>query len=237
MALLKGAKSVHWAQDLYPVAETLAVIRPQGWLARGLRWLSTFCCSGGRIVCIGRCMRERLTKRGIRAARLALIPNWAGPGTGAAAARTANPFSPARRIERRAGRYVFSNFGLAHHFDAIIEAAAILALQCPEVSLLLVVTAALPQLRSAGTSRTRRPAQCTLSAVSAEKNNWPRKPERGGHSASLCMRENMYGLVVPSKVYGILAAGRPCVFLGPAESEIRASRRRVRLRFRAARKY
>ena len=38
------------------------------------------------------------------------------------------------------------------------------------------------------------------------------------HLAS--MRENLCGLVVPSKVYGILAAGRPCVFLGPRESEV-----------------
>ena len=33
------------------------------------------------------------------------------------------------------------------------------------------------------------------------------------------MRHELCGLVVPSKVYGVLAAGRPCVFLGPAESE------------------
>ena len=33
------------------------------------------------------------------------------------------------------------------------------------------------------------------------------------------MQENLCGLVVPSKIYGILAAGRPCVFLGPAASE------------------
>ena len=33
------------------------------------------------------------------------------------------------------------------------------------------------------------------------------------------MHENICGLVVPSKVYGALAAGRPCLFLGPEESE------------------
>ena len=36
----------------------------------------------------------------------------------------------------------------------------------------------------------------------------------------ISMRHNLCGLVVPSKVYGILAAGRPCLFLGPAESEV-----------------
>ena len=33
------------------------------------------------------------------------------------------------------------------------------------------------------------------------------------------MRPNLCGLVVPSKVYGVLAAGRPCLFVGPADSE------------------
>jgi hypothetical protein len=33
------------------------------------------------------------------------------------------------------------------------------------------------------------------------------------------MHANLSGLVVPSKVYGVLAAGRPCVFLGPETSE------------------
>lgn len=37
------------------------------------------------------------------------------------------------------------------------------------------------------------------------------------HLAS--MFERMAGLVVPSKVYGIVASERPCVFLGPQESE------------------
>ena len=38
------------------------------------------------------------------------------------------------------------------------------------------------------------------------------------HLATL--RGELCGLMVPSKVYGILAAGRPCVFLGPAGSEV-----------------
>ncbi|MGK2859775.1 MAG: glycosyltransferase family 4 protein [Thermoanaerobaculia bacterium] len=34
------------------------------------------------------------------------------------------------------------------------------------------------------------------------------------------MRERMPGLLVPSKIYGILAAGRPTIYVGPAEGEI-----------------
>ena len=34
------------------------------------------------------------------------------------------------------------------------------------------------------------------------------------------MREGMPGLIVPSKIYGILAAGKPTIYVGPAEGEI-----------------
>jgi glycosyltransferase involved in cell wall biosynthesis len=34
------------------------------------------------------------------------------------------------------------------------------------------------------------------------------------------MRDGMQGLIVPSKIYGILAAGRPTIYVGPAEGEI-----------------
>jgi glycosyltransferase involved in cell wall biosynthesis len=35
----------------------------------------------------------------------------------------------------------------------------------------------------------------------------------------ISMREDVEGLIVPSKLYGIMAAGRPAVFIGPAGSE------------------
>jgi len=34
------------------------------------------------------------------------------------------------------------------------------------------------------------------------------------------MREELCGLVVPSKIYGVLNVGRPCIFIGPSESEV-----------------
>jgi glycosyltransferase involved in cell wall biosynthesis len=34
------------------------------------------------------------------------------------------------------------------------------------------------------------------------------------------MRSEMAGLVVPSKFYGVMASGRPCLFVGPDASEV-----------------
>ena len=36
----------------------------------------------------------------------------------------------------------------------------------------------------------------------------------------MTLRESMPGLLVPSKIYGILAAGRPTIYIGPDRGEI-----------------
>ena len=106
------------------------------------------------------------------------------------------------------------NFGLAHPFEAIIEAVKILDHGAAPVR--FVFAGSGPKLDSLRTSLTgcmnvdfRGPApldqlHASLSAADA-------------HLAS--MHEELCGLVVPSKVYGVLAAGRPCIFLGPPASE------------------
>jgi glycosyltransferase involved in cell wall biosynthesis len=47
----------------------------------------------------------------------------------------------------------------------------------------------------------------------------------------VCLREEMEGLVVPSKFYGALAAGRPCLFVGAADGELAAAIRDLRCGF------
>lgn len=219
LALLKGAKSVHWAQDLYPeVAETLAVIRPHGFAARCLRWLSTFCLrQHDRVVCIGRCMRERLGKRGIHHTQLALIPNWADTDRVQPLARMGNPFRQRVGLNGEPVIMYSGNFGMAHHFDAMIEAAAILALQCPEVTMLFVGNG--PRLAEVQ-AQVERAALGNVRFLPFQPKEQLAESLSAADLHLACMQEDMYGLVVPSKVYGILAAGRPCVFLGPAESEV-----------------
>lgn len=219
LALLKGAKSVHWAQDLYPeVAEALAVIRPHGFVARCLRWLSTFCLrQHDRVVCIGRCMRDRLVQRGVPPAQLALIPNWADTDRVQPVTRLANPFRQRVGLNGEPVIMYSGNFGLAHHFEAIIEAAAILAIQAPSVKLLFVGGG--PRLAEVQ-ERVERAMLRNVQFLPFQPKNQLAESLSAADLHLACMQEEMYGLVVPSKVYGILSAGRPCVFLGPEQSEV-----------------
>ena len=109
------------------------------------------------------------------------------------------------------------NLGLAHSFESIFQAATELQIGHPQICFVFVGDG--PRLsdlledtrrRSLGNVRFLPPQPLemlgtTLSAADV-------------HIAT--MQENLKGLVVPSKVYGILAAGKPCIFLGPNNNEV-----------------
>ena len=107
------------------------------------------------------------------------------------------------------------NFGLAHTFEPIVEAVRLLATRDATIQFHFVGDGPrLPWLKEqlSGCANAQflpfqPPEKLQASLASADL-----------HLAS--MRKDLCGLVVPSKVYGILAAGRPCLFIGPRESEV-----------------
>ena len=214
---LTGARIVHWAQDIYPeLAEELGVV-PAGLVTRALRVVSTWGLKRyDRIVVVGRCMRTRLLERGIAAEAVSVIPNWADAELVRPVAPEENPFRTEHGLDDRFVVMYSGNLGLAHPFEQILDGAARLATALPEALIVFVgVGPRLPwvkqQVEERGLGNVRflppQPKASLGESLSAADL----------HLA--CMHHNLCGLVVPSKVYGVLAAGRPCLFLGPAESE------------------
>lgn len=214
IGFFKRNKVVHWAQDLYPeVAEELGVL-PKGNLVVGfLRALSSRALKhSDAVISIGRCMTSRLVHRGISFSRIFNIPNWA-PAV-APIDRKNNPF---RREHGLEGDFVVmysGNMGLAHDFNAILKAAE--SLQGRHIVFLMV-----------GEGPRRAEIQSEAAARSLSNIKFVPSQPAAKLSQSLSaadahlvtMRPNLCGLVVPSKIYGVLAAGRPCLFIGPPDSE------------------
>ena len=214
IGFFKRNKVIHWAQDLYPeVAEELGVLPKGTPLVTLLRSLSSQALKRcDAVVSIGRCMTSRLVRRGISYARIFHIPNWAPPVT--PIDRKNNPF---RREHGLEGDFVVvysGNMGLAHDFDAVLKAAE--SLQGRHIVFLMIGDgprrAELQRAAAAkGLSNIRflpsQPASKLSESLSA------------ADAHLVTMRANLCGLVVPSKVYGVLAAGRPCLFIGPSDSE------------------
>lgn len=219
-ALLRRAldtRAVHWAQDLYPeVAEELDVIKPNGGLARTLRRLSTWALTQhDHTVAVGRCMRDRLVRRGLAQNRVTVIPNWP-PDTVHPVSPDSNTFRHEHDLDGRFVVMYSGNMGLAHPFGTMLAAAERLA-HIPDLVFLYVGEGPRRAWLEAEVERRQlgnvsflpfQPRQRLAESLSAADL----------HLVS--MQSNICGLVVPSKMYGVLAAGRPALFLGPPQSEV-----------------
>jgi glycosyltransferase involved in cell wall biosynthesis len=214
MKFFKRNRVIHWAQDLYPeVAEELGVLPRGNALTNLLRRLSTEALvRGDAVVAIGRCMASRLTARGVSYAKISIIPNWAPPIQ--SLDRSNNPF---RRTHELEGQFVVvysGNMGLAHEFDTVLNAAE--SLRGQRVVFLFI---------GEGPRRLEVEAAARLRGIDNIRFLPSQSVEKLSESLSaadahlVTMRQNLCGLVVPSKVYGVLASGRPCLFVGPADSE------------------
>ena len=211
----KRARLVHWAQDVYPeVAEELGVVRKNGLGARVLRGLSNWSLRRhDQIIAVGRCMKDRLLARGIRADRITVIPNWAVSASGSQLS-TLNPQHPFTVMYS-------GNFGLAHPFEAIIEAVKILHDASPREA----GHHALVRFVFAGTGPRLEAVRTALASCANVEFRPPAPLDKLSEALAAadvhlaCMSDALLGLVVPSKIYGALAAQRPVIFLGPCASE------------------
>ena len=215
---LTGARTVHWAQDLYPeVAEGIGVIKRDGLVARTMRRLSTWALTGhDHVVAVGRCMRRRLVdERGLAPDRISVIPNWPPSGV-EPVPRDENPFRDEHGLDDRFVVMYSGNMGLAHPFDAILDAAAELQDATREIQFLFVGEGP----RKAELQRqVHRRGLSNVAFLPFQPRARLAESLSAGDLHLVTMQSALEGLVVPSKLYGALAAGRPVLFLGPPGSE------------------
>jgi glycosyltransferase involved in cell wall biosynthesis len=217
--LLKGARTIHWAQDLYPeVAEELGAMRKGGMLAGVCRAISTWAMQRHDItVTVGRCMESRLKKRGIPASRILVIPNTGIEQEIQPLERDANPFRARHGLGNAFLVEYSGNLGRAHDFDTVLQAACLLQERGEEMLFLIIgggpgEQTVRDEAGRLGLKNIRflppQPVESLSESLGA------------GDVHVVTMREGASGMVVPSKFYGVLAAARPCLFIGPADSEV-----------------
>ena len=213
MTACRAKRKIHWAQDVYPeLAEELGVIGRSGILARCLRAVSNWALRRqDEVVVVGRCMRERLVRRGIDAGKIEVIPNWSP-----VAAVSAEAVAAMRQKLGWDGKFVAlysGNIGLAHDFETLVGAAKLLE----GAGVMMVFAGEGPRLEEV------KRATADLEHVKLLPSQ--PKAELGAFLAAadlhlVTVRAGLEGLVVPSKAYGILAVGRPMIYVGVAEGEI-----------------
>lgn len=217
-AKLKSATLVNWIQDLFPeVAAALDLNLVKGPVYGALRRLRNFSLNCARVnVAIGGLMKERLVGEGVPPERIQVIHNWAD-------AEQIRPVPPAENPLRGAwgldGKFVVGysgNFGRGHDFDSILESATLLK-DRRDIAFLLI---------GGGANRKRVEAEAARRGLSniVFKPYQPREILAQSLSAAdlhlISLKPELEGLIVPSKFYGVAAAGRPMLFIGAADGEI-----------------
>jgi glycosyltransferase involved in cell wall biosynthesis len=178
-------------------------------------------------VALGDRMAERLAALGVTSDRVSIIQNWAD---GVLIEPVASADNPLRREWGLDGKFVVGysgNLGRAHEYHTLLDAITRLEGATPGSSEILWLFVGGGALHGAFANELRvRGLKSVLF-----KPYQPR--DRLAHSLSAAdvhlvhLKPELEGLIVPSKFYGIAAAGRPTIFVGDRDGEIaRIIRRR-----------
>jgi glycosyltransferase involved in cell wall biosynthesis len=208
----RGARVVHWVQDIYPELPLALGARGVGWLRvpRDRAWRQADAC-----VTPGADMAAFVRSRGVPAAATLVIPNWAPRGLEpAGAAETASQ----RRAWGVDDRFVVAysgNLGRVHDLEPVLNLAAALQADRDFIFLFIGGGAQRPGLEELA----RRHCLANVRFLPAV----PRARLAAGLSAAdvqlVTLRAGCERHVFPSKLVGAAAAGRPVLFIGPTDCE------------------
>jgi colanic acid biosynthesis glycosyl transferase WcaI len=218
-AALKGPKRsrlVYWVQDLYPdVAVAFGALDRRSAVTRMMAATSrTVMRRSDRLVVLGEAMGERCVAAGADRARVTVIPNWADSD----AVRPVEHGKNGLRDELARGARTIvmysGNMGRAHDIATLLDAARQLRDRA-DVAFIFIgdgakkaeVEAAARELPNVRLSPYQSRDQLSESLSAGDLHLIGLSPE-------------MEGLIEPSKLYGVMAVGRPTLFVGPKGSEV-----------------
>lgn len=215
---MRRAKLVNWLQDLFPeVASALGVGLAQGLVGRALRRLRNVTLkSAVANIVLGERMRERVITEGGYPERVQTIANWAD---GSAIQPIQPAGNPVRKEWGLDGRVVVGysgNLGRAHEFETILATAE--ALRDRDDVVFLFIGGGAQRKAVEQAARERRLSNVLFKPYQPRERLAESLSAADIHLVSL--NPALEGLIVPSKFYGIAAAGRPTLFIGDAEGEI-----------------
>lgn len=218
IARMRGARLMNWLQDIFPEVATHLDTNPlPPWLDEKLKSLRDRSLHLAEVnVVLGRRMQEHLEARGIPGNRIRIIENWAdGDSVEPKPIQASRLRSELGLMDKFVVAYS-GNLGRAHEFHTLLGAAEMLCTDENVVFLMIGGGAKLTEL------------QGEVQARGLENFRflpYQRREALGDALAAAdihlaCLLPELEGLIVPSKFYGILAAGRPTIFIGDRDGEI-----------------
>lgn len=204
----RGSRHFIWEMDMYPdVAVDVDYFKAGSLIDRltgAMADLSRRKADG--IIALGECMRDRLIGRGVGHERIHVAHNWAD---GTSIQPVERPGDASKLVLLYSG-----NLGLAHDLDTLLGTIRLLAGE-DRFRFLFV---------GSGGRRPYLEEFCRREGInSVELRPYVQRKSLSeslgaGDIGLVTQKDTCCGSVVPSKVYGLMAAGRPILFIGPREA-------------------
>lgn len=224
IARWRGTRLVNWLQDLFPeVAEAIGLDRLQfpsvvyNALCVVRNWSLR---SAAMNVALGDRMAERLAALGVTSDRVSIIQNWAD---GVLIEPVAAADNPLRHEWGLDGKFVVGysgNLGRAHDYHTLLDAITRLEGATPDSAEIRWLFVGGGALHGAFVSELRARGLKSVIFKPYQSRDLLAQSLSAADVHLVQLRPELEGLIVPSKFYGIAAAGRPTIFVGDRDGEI-----------------
>ena len=218
LKLFRREPYVYVLMDLFPDAFVRAgLLKPKGLLTRLLARLTKATFRRARkIVSLGTCMSCAIERYGVPCEKIEIVHNWANEDAIRPLPQADNPLRAELGLGEKFVVMYSGNMGVAHRFEDILAAAY--SLRDREDIHFLFVGAGVRQRQIEDFRDEHKLGSITVMGYFPREQLTYSLPLGDAHFVSV--REGFEGLVVPSKSYGIMAAGRPIIYQGNSGGEV-----------------
>jgi glycosyltransferase involved in cell wall biosynthesis len=214
----RGARMVNWVMDLFPeVAMELGMLSNKslpGGLSRTLRNWSMR--KSAMIVCPTSTMATYLRDHGMADGQVSVMHHWSDGDEIYPVAATENGLRSKWGLQNKFVVGYSGNFGRAHDFSTLVE-AAILLNDHDDIHFLMI-GGGQQRAHVEEIVRNRKLKNITFKPLQPAGNIAESLSTADAHIVSLIPK--LEHCIVPSKFYGVLAAGRPTLFVGDPDGEV-----------------
>jgi glycosyltransferase involved in cell wall biosynthesis len=215
---LKNTYLVNWLQDLFPeVAQELGIRALTPLLFRNLKAVRDWSLrAADKNIALGNLMAERINICTMQPEKTLVIPNWVINSE-------LSPISPEKNLLRHewqlSNKFVVvysGNLGRAHDYKTFFQAASALRENNNIVFVFIGGGAGLVELKSL----VEIEGLCNVLFKPYQPSTLLAQSLSLADIHLVSLEPRLEGLIVPSKLYGILAVGRPLIFIGARNGEI-----------------
>lgn len=214
---IRGTRLVLWTMDLFPqVAVAYGTLRPDTLFHRVLAGASKYSYRrASRIISLGEVMKQKLVAAGADQQKIVTVDNWVPRDSVEPISAQQSSFRRACNINGEVTLMYCGNLGLGNELDTVLRATARVADGLPLRVLFI------------GQGTMRQPLENLRDELALDCVDFhlPRPLDQlsdtlaAGDIHIVSQPEGSQGLIVPSKIYGAMAAGRPTLFIGPHDCE------------------